>query len=104
MVKFLNWAGWAWTIYDLADWGYDWFSAESRATIYQAGLIAGENFLIPVFLEYQGKPYVAGFEGIIGTPRGFSTILYGQLTGDGANQDRALLLLDMLTHMSEDTQ
>lgn len=104
LARTLNWAGWLYTFYEIGDYVWDGFIAKSKNHVYQAGLIAGENFLTPVFLEYQGKPYIAGFEGILGSPRGISTILHGQLLGDGQNNNRTMLVAEMAIQQDADLQ
>ena len=104
VAKFLNWAGWIYTAYEIADFAWEAFESTSRSHVFQAGLLAGENCLTPVFLEYQGKPYVAGFEGIIGSPRGISTILHGQLAGDSSNSNRSLLIMDLVMSSTGDLE
>lgn len=94
--KLLNWAGWAYTVYEIGAWAWDSYSTYARSKIFMAGLLAGENQLVFSPLEYKGKDYVAGLEGIVGTPRGVSTILYGEMADDITNSNRSLLVLDML--------
>ena len=60
------------------------------------------NQLVWVPLEYQGFEYTAGMEGIIGTPRGVSTILMGEMSGDGQSSNRTMVVLDMLAKGATD--
>jgi len=98
--KLLNWAGWAYTVYEIGAWAWDSYSTYARSKIFMAGLLAGENQLVFSPLEYKGKDYVAGLEGIVGTPRGVSTILYGEMADDITNSNRSLLVLDMLARQA----
>jgi hypothetical protein len=60
-----------------------------------AQLLSGENKLTWVPLTYKGEDYVAGLEGIIGTPRSTSTIIHGELKGkEGKN--RAIYILGQM--------
>lgn len=94
-LRILNWGMWAYTAYEVIDTAWDTLETYSTHKINMANLLAGENFLTMVPLTYQGANYVAGMEGIVSTPRSFSTIVYGELKGkEGKN--RALYILGTL--------
>tara|TARA_R100000152_G_C6782303_1_gene219711 strand:- start:392 stop:12208 length:11817 start_codon:yes stop_codon:yes gene_type:complete len=99
--KWIPILGQAWAIYDVAKMGTEVFSATAQSKIFMTGLLAGENQLVWLPLEYQGKEYVAGLEGIIGTPRAVDTILYGELTGDLSNNNRGMLVMNMLAKFKQ---
>jgi len=94
-LRVLNWVGWAWTAYEVGHYVWDSLTIYATGKIFMAGLLAGENQLAWIPLEYQGKEYIAGLEGIMGTPRGIDTILWGEFQGDNNQFNRVLSLLEM---------
>jgi len=94
-MRFLNIAYWVYTAYDLITTAWDVIETSSSHKVNLAGLLAGENFLTMLPLEYKGTTYVAGMEGIIGSPRAFSTMLLGELKGK-EGKHRALYILGSL--------
>ena len=99
--KLIPIVGWIWSAYDFIKMGSEMFNAYSQAKIFMCGMLSGENQLMWLPLEYQGKDYVAGLEGIIGTPRAVETILYGELTGDLSNNNRGMLVMNMLAKFKQ---
>ena len=94
-LRLLNWGFWIYTAYDIVTTAWDMIEVSSTHKVNLANLLAGENFLTMLPLEYKGAAYVAGMEGIIGTPRSFSTMVMGELKGkEGSN--RALYILGTL--------
>ena len=93
-LRVLNWVGWAWTVYEVGATFWESYTAYATGRIFLAGLLAGENQLTWLPLEYQGKDYVAGLEGIVGTPRGIDTILWGEFNGDNNQHNRLLSVLE----------
>jgi len=94
-LRMLNWVGWAWTIYEAGSWIWDSLTVYATSKIFLAGLIAGENQLTWIPLEYQGKSYVAGLEGILGSPRDIDTVLWGEFQGDNNQHNRVISVLQM---------
>jgi hypothetical protein len=94
-LRVLNWVGWVWTAYEVGSAIWDSLTVYATGRIFLAGLLAGENQLAWIPLEYQGKEYVAGLEGIMGTPRGIDTILWGEFQGDNNQFNRVMSLLEM---------
>jgi len=63
--------------------GWNIFENYANQTIGMAGIIAGNNPLTFAYLNYNGKPYIAGMEGIYDMGRSISSIVVGQLQKDG---------------------
>ena len=94
--KLFNVAGWIWLAYDVGSYLFDWYASYERQKIHTASLLAGDNQLCWLPLEYQGNEYVAGLEGIVGGLRSANTMMYGELSmEDGGN--RFFYVLDNLT-------
>ena len=102
VLKALNVAGWIYTFYELGDMIWEMYAGQARAKIFLTGMLTCENQLVWVPLEYQGMEYTAGMEGIIGSPRGVSTVLMGEMSGDGSTTNRTMVVLDMLAKGAED--
>ena len=101
-LKVLNIVGYVYTIYEIGDMIWEMYAGQARAKIFLTGMLTCENQLVWVPLEYQGFEYTAGMEGIIGTPRGVSTILMGEMSGDGQSSNRTMVVLDMLAKGATD--
>ena len=82
--------------------GKDMLTTYAKGKIFLASMLAGENQLNWLPLEYQGKEYTAGLEGIIGTTRSASTVLYGELSGDLSVSNRAFLEVEMVARFNYD--
>ena len=102
VLKLLNVVGWVYTIYEIGDMFWEMYAGQARAKIFLTGMLTCENQLTWVPLEYMGMEYTAGMEGIIGTPRGISTVLMGEMTGDIFNNNRTMVVLDMLAKGARD--
>jgi len=92
-LKVLNWVGWAYTAYEIGSAIWESFENYANSRIFLAGLLAGENQLTWMPLEYQGKSYVAGLEGILGSSRDIDTVLWGEFQGDNSNMNRVISVL-----------
>ena len=78
--RLTNWVGWIWAGVEAATFIWDWWASWHRQKIHTAQLLAGDNQLVWLPLEYKGEEYVAGLEGIVGTLRSSQTMLYGELS------------------------
>ena len=99
--KFFNWVSYVLLVWDLGDLFWGLYADKARSKIFITNLLACENQLTFCFLEYQGFEYTAGLEGILGTPRGISTILYGEMTGDVTNSNRSMIVMDQMMRYAE---
>jgi hypothetical protein len=94
-IKAFNYAGWAYLAWEVLSTVWNIMDKTAYYKINVAQLLAGENQFTWVPLTYKGEDYVAGLEGIIGTPRSTSTIIHGELKGkEGRN--RAIYILGQM--------
>jgi len=79
--------------------GYNVLKTYAKQTIGMAGLIGGHNPLIFVPLLYNGKPYVAGMEGITSFNKGLYTTMLGHIEdANGGKLTKASVLIDTILY------
>ena len=94
--NFVNVAGYVWMAYEAIDLVWTWWASYHKQKIHSASVLAGENQLVWLPLEYRGKEYVAGLEGLLGTPRSSNSILMGELSLEDPG-NRHFYVMDNIT-------